>query len=66
MPEVVRASHMRKKSEHHHENRHEKEILSDHDALLVAVAFYPSTGCHWRGEGDVMRGTPECEAVHSL
>jgi len=35
MPEVVRSSPVREENEAQHENRHEKIILSDHDALLL-------------------------------
>jgi hypothetical protein len=35
MPEVVRSSPVRKENQAQHENRHEKIILSDHDALLL-------------------------------
>ena len=35
MPEVMRSSPMREENEAQHENRHEKIILSDHDALLL-------------------------------
>jgi len=35
MPEVVRSSPVREEDQAQHENRHEKIILSDHDALLL-------------------------------
>jgi hypothetical protein len=35
MPEMVRPSQMRKENQAHRKQRHEKIILSDHDALLL-------------------------------
>jgi hypothetical protein len=35
VPEVVGASPMSHENQHRHEQRHEKKILSDHDALLL-------------------------------
>jgi hypothetical protein len=39
MPEVVRSPPVRKENQAQHENRHEKIILSDHDALLLLFSL---------------------------
>jgi hypothetical protein len=39
MPEVVGASKMSHEHQNNHEQRHEKKVLSDHDALLLSFPF---------------------------
>ena len=63
MPEVVRSSPMREENEAQHENRHEKKILSDHDALLLLFPL-PKTGCHFARENDVTEGTLARDGDH--
>jgi hypothetical protein len=42
MPEVVRSSPVGEENQAQHENRHEKIILSDHDALLLLFSVSKS------------------------
>jgi len=56
MPELMHSSPMREENEDQHENRHEKIILSDHDALLLLFPL-PRTEWHLKLQEDVTEGT---------
>jgi hypothetical protein len=43
MPKVMRSSPVCEENENHHENRHEKKVLSDHDALLLLFPLTKSS-----------------------
>jgi hypothetical protein len=49
MPEVVRSSPMCEENQAQHENRHEKIILSDHDALLLLFPLTKHSVPLWAG-----------------